>query len=73
MLVSRDFPVAAAVTDVLMNCRLVTDAAHLNGTAAPLMEATEALFAEAEAMGLGAQDMAAVVQAIEQRTRATTR
>jgi 3-hydroxyisobutyrate dehydrogenase len=70
MLVSRDFPVAAAVSDVLMNCRLVTDAARANGTAAPLMDATEALFAEAEALGLGGLDMAAVVHAIERRTQA---
>ncbi len=69
MLVSGEFPVAAALSDVLMNCRLVADAARSSGTAAPLMAASEELFAEAEAMGLGGQDMAAVVHAIAQRDR----
>ena len=69
MLVSGGYPVAAALSDVLMNSRLVADAARASGTAAPLMEASEALFAEAEAMGLGGQDMAAVVHAIAQRDR----
>ncbi|GAB3598062.1 NAD(P)-dependent oxidoreductase [Angustibacter peucedani] len=68
MLVSGDYPVAAGLSDVLMNARLVADAARTSRTAAPLMEATEALFAEADAMGLGGQDMAAVVQAIARRT-----
>jgi 3-hydroxyisobutyrate dehydrogenase len=70
MLVSGEYPVAAGLSDVLMNSRLVADAARASGTAAPLMEASEALFAEAEAMGLGAQDMAAVVHAIARRDRA---
>ena len=52
-----------------MNSRLVADAARASGTAAPLMKASEALFAEAEAMGLGGQDMAAVVHAIARRDR----
>jgi 3-hydroxyisobutyrate dehydrogenase len=70
MLVSGEYPVAAGLSDVLMNSRLVADAARTSGTAAPLMEASEALFAEAEAMGLGDQDMAAVVHAIARRDRA---
>ena len=69
MLVTGEYPVAAGLSDVLMNSRLVADAARASGTAAPLMEASEALFAEAEAMGLGGQDMAAVVHAIAQRDR----
>ena len=69
MLVSGEYPVAAGLSDVLMNSRLVADAARASGTAAPLMEASEALFAEAVAMGLGGQDMAAVVHAIAQRDR----
>lgn len=67
MLVSESFPVAAALSDVLMNAHLVADAARGSGTAAPLMLATEALFEEAEAQGHGALDMAAVVRAIAAR------
>ncbi|MEO7981930.1 MAG: NAD(P)-dependent oxidoreductase [Sporichthyaceae bacterium] len=67
MLVSGEFPVAAAVSDVLMNSRLVADAARATGTAAPLMLVTEQLFTEAEAMGLGGEDMAAVLLAIARR------
>ncbi len=69
MLVSGEYPVAAGLSDVLMNARLVAGAARASGTAAPLMEVTEALFAEAEAMGLGGQDMAAVVHAVARRTQ----
>lgn len=69
MLVSGEYPVAAGLSDVLMNARLVADSARASGTAAPLVEASEALFAEAEAMGLGGQDMAAVVHAIARRDR----
>jgi 3-hydroxyisobutyrate dehydrogenase len=69
MFVSGEYPVAAGLSDVLMNSRLVADAARASGTAAPLMEASEALFEEAEAMGLGSQDMAAVIHAITGRDR----
>jgi 3-hydroxyisobutyrate dehydrogenase len=67
MLVSESFPVAAALSDVLMNAHLVADAARASGTAAPLMLATETLFEEAEALGHGALDMAAIVHAIAAR------
>ena len=67
MFVSESFPVAAALSDVLMNAHLVADAARGSGTAAPLMIATEALFEETAAQGHGALDMAAVVHAIAAR------
>jgi 3-hydroxyisobutyrate dehydrogenase len=67
MLVSETFPVAAGLSDVLMNCHLVADAVRATGTAAPLMLASESLFEEAEALGFGAEDMAAVVRAIAAR------
>lgn len=67
MLVAGEFPVAAGLADVLMNCRLVADAARASGTAAPLMLASEALFEEALELGYGEQDMAAVVHAIAAR------
>lgn len=67
MLVSGSFPVAAALSDVLMNAHLVGDVVRGSGTAAPLMLATEALFEEAEELGHGGLDMAAVVHAIAAR------
>lgn len=70
MLVSREFPVAAALGDVLMNSQLVVQAARKRGVAAPLIDASEALFAEAVAMGFGGDDMAAVIRAFERRTDA---
>jgi 3-hydroxyisobutyrate dehydrogenase len=68
MLVRRDFPVQAAVSDVLMNNRLVAEAARSAGIATPLLDAAHALFREAVEQGFGAQDMAAVVHAIRART-----
>lgn len=68
MLVRRDFAVQAAVADVLTNNILVAEAAREAGIATPLLDVSHALFQEAVADGLGAQDMAAVVQAIEART-----
>jgi 3-hydroxyisobutyrate dehydrogenase len=67
-LVAGDFDVQAAVSDVLMNNLLVRDAARSAGVAAPLIEACAGLFAEAEALGAGREDMAAVVRALRVRT-----
>jgi 3-hydroxyisobutyrate dehydrogenase len=53
-----------------MNSRLVADAARQANIATPLLDASHALFAEAEAGGHGALDMAGVLLAIEERTRA---
>ncbi|AJY46309.1 NAD(P)-dependent oxidoreductase [Martelella endophytica] len=63
-----DFGRQAGISDVLKNSRLVVDAAHAAGIAAPLMEASLALYAETEALGLGSDDMIAVVKAFERRT-----
>ena len=67
-LIGREFSVQAAIRDVWTNSRLVTQAARAAGIASPLIDASEALFAETEAAGHGALDMAAVLLAIEQRT-----
>jgi 3-hydroxyisobutyrate dehydrogenase len=66
-----DFAAQAAARDVLMNSELVAAAARRAGIAAPNLEVARALFAEAVAQGAGAQDMIAVVRAIEHRTQAT--
>jgi 3-hydroxyisobutyrate dehydrogenase len=67
-LIARDFSVQASIRDVLMNNRLIADAAREAGIASPLLDVCHALFAETEAAGRGALDMAAVLCAIEERT-----
>lgn len=66
-MVRNDFAVQASITDVFKNSQLVAGAARATGMPAPLIDASDALFARAEAMGLGTQDMAAVLQAIRHR------
>lgn len=65
-----DLSVQAAIADVLYNARLVTDAAADSGVATPLAAVSEALYAEATALGHGGVDMAGVIRAIEARTMA---
>lgn len=67
-LIARDFSVQASIRDVLMNNRLIADAAREAGIASPLLDVCHALFAETEQSGRGALDMAAVLSAIEERT-----
>jgi 3-hydroxyisobutyrate dehydrogenase len=67
-LVDKDFAVQASISDVLMNNRLVADAAREAGVASPLLDVCHALFARAEALGHGRADMAAVVHAIARTT-----
>jgi 3-hydroxyisobutyrate dehydrogenase len=67
-LVNRDFTAQAAARDVLMNNRLVADAARAAGIASPLLDACHQLYRETVALGHGAEDMAAVVKALEART-----
>lgn len=69
-LVARDFAVQAAVFDVLKNNRLVADAARAAGVASPLLDVCHQLFAETVELGHADEDMAAVVRALEARTRA---
>ena len=68
-LVRRDFSVQAAISDVLMNARLVADAAAGAGAPTPLLDDSLELFAAAQSLGLGREDMAAVIQALEARER----
>jgi 3-hydroxyisobutyrate dehydrogenase len=67
-LVERDFSVQAALSDVLYNNRLIAEAAREANLASPLLDLCHALYSEAEALGHGESDMAAVVRAIEART-----
>jgi 3-hydroxyisobutyrate dehydrogenase len=62
-LLTGDFSAQAAIDDVLKNCGLIRDSAREAGVAAPLMDACLQLFATAADLGLGAEDMVAVVRA----------
>lgn len=68
-MIAREFSVQAAIGDVRMNSALVAGAAREAGIASPLLDVCHALFAETEESGRGALDMAAVLCAIEERTR----
>lgn len=67
-LARRDFERQAGISDVLKNSRLVVEAAREAAIASPQMDACFMLYAETEALGLGSDDMIAVVRAIEERT-----
>lgn len=69
-LVAGDFEVQASISDVLMNARLVAEAARECKLASPLLDVSHALYGETEALGHGQLDMVAVVRAIEERTAA---
>jgi 3-hydroxyisobutyrate dehydrogenase len=69
-LVDQDFAVQASIRDVLMNNRLIVDAARAAGVASPLLDECHALYTEALALGHGEADMAAVVHAVAARTEA---
>ncbi|WP_295554068.1 NAD(P)-dependent oxidoreductase [uncultured Stenotrophomonas sp.] len=71
-MIQQDFTVQASITDVLKNSGLVAGAAHEAGMQAPLIDASDALFARAQRLGLGGLDMAAVLQAIRGGPQATS-
>lgn len=63
-LVDNDFSVQASIRDVLMNCRLVADAAQDVGFDANLLTSSMRLFDQAVQDGLGDRDMIGVIQAM---------
>jgi 3-hydroxyisobutyrate dehydrogenase len=67
-LVDQDFAAQAAAADVLMNNRLVADAARDSDLASPLLDVCHRLYDETVVLGHGGSDMVAVVRAIERRT-----
>jgi 3-hydroxyisobutyrate dehydrogenase len=67
-MVDGDFTRQASIADVLKNNRLVVEAARDAGMASPLLDVCHALYSETQALGLGDEDMVAVIRAIEQRT-----
>ncbi|MFJ9150436.1 NAD(P)-dependent oxidoreductase [Streptomyces sp. NPDC102270] len=70
-LLTRDFTVQAAATNVLENNRLIAEAARKAGLASPLLDACHALYGEAVAQGHGDEDMVAVLHALETRSDGT--
>jgi 3-hydroxyisobutyrate dehydrogenase len=67
-LAAGDLSAQAAVADVLRNNDLIVEAARAAGIASPLLDTCRALFADAVALGRGADDMVGVLAAIEART-----
>jgi 3-hydroxyisobutyrate dehydrogenase len=72
-LVDGDFSVQASASDVLMNNRLIAEAARKAQLASPLLDVCHSLFGETVALGNGRYDMAAVLRAIETRTETAER
>jgi 3-hydroxyisobutyrate dehydrogenase len=64
-LVSGDFTVQASVSDVFYNNRLIADAARDAQVSTPLLDSCHQLFQEAERLGHGSEDMAAVLRALQ--------
>jgi 3-hydroxyisobutyrate dehydrogenase len=72
-LLGRDFAVQASAEDVLMNNRLIAEAARKAELASPVLDVCHALFGETVAQGHGDEDMVAVLHALETRTDGTPR
>ncbi|NIH84976.1 NAD(P)-dependent oxidoreductase [Amycolatopsis granulosa] len=72
-LLAGDFAVQASIADVLKNNQLIAEAARSARLASPLLDVCHALYGETLELGHGAEDMAAVVRAIEQRTNTADR
>lgn len=66
-LLDRDFSVQASIRDVLYNNHLIVEAAETAGIPSPLLDTCLELFAETASAGHAAQDMAAVIHALESR------
>ncbi len=67
-MVARDFSVQASIANVLSNVDLIVKAARASAIASPILDTCHQLFRETNELGLGNDDMAVVIRAIEQRT-----
>jgi 3-hydroxyisobutyrate dehydrogenase len=67
-LLHQDFSRQAGISDVLKNNRLVVEAAREARIASPLIDMCFALYGETLSLGLGEEDMVAVIRAYERRT-----
>jgi 3-hydroxyisobutyrate dehydrogenase len=66
-LLDRDFSVQASIRDVLYNNHLIVEAAETAGIPSPLLDTCLELYAETSSAGHAAEDMAAVIRALEAR------
>ena len=69
-LLDGDYEVQAGAADVLMNAELIVAAGRRAGLATPVADVCRVLFAEAVADGWGDLDMAVVLEAVRERSRA---
>jgi 3-hydroxyisobutyrate dehydrogenase len=67
-LLTQDLAAQASISNVSENIRLIARAAREADIASPLLDVCNALYAEAESLGLNEADMIAVIRAIERRT-----
>jgi len=67
-LATGDWAPHAAIPDVLKNCLLVQGQARRARHSSPLIDGCAALYSEAQALGHGTDDMAAVIAAMRHRT-----
>jgi 3-hydroxyisobutyrate dehydrogenase len=63
-LLAGDLSPQASVRDVLYNCRVIAHQAREAAVSAPLLDTCEQLFAQAERLGSGAEDMIGVIRAL---------
>ena len=63
-MLERDYAPQTAIDDVARNCRLVLELADAAGTTAPMARQSHELYARSSDLGFGADDMAAVVEAL---------
>jgi 3-hydroxyisobutyrate dehydrogenase len=66
-LLTADYDVQAAITDVVKNTDLVVDAARTAGIAAPIIDLCSRLYHEAADSGWGRDDMVAVIKTFAER------
>lgn len=67
-LVEGDFAAQASIGDVLMNARLVDEAARTVGATAPLIADSRRLLEQAERLGLGGLDVVGIIRALNGTT-----
>lgn len=63
-MLGHDYAPQTAIDDVARNCRLVLDLAEQAGARAPMTRQSHELYTRSSALGFGADDMAAVVEAL---------
>lgn len=68
-MLERDYTPQTAIDDVARNCRLVLELAESAGTSAPMAQQSHDLYARTSDLGFGADDMAAVVEALRDAPR----